>query len=93
MPHFEIAHLNEQGQDMVIIPLEDSFDHRSDREQQSTVDELQLRSSAAGLKGIVVPVWNSGDRMRFIAPIKWHAFFQDMSMPSVQARLNKTLSW
>jgi hypothetical protein len=40
MPHFKIAHLREQRQDMIIVPLESSFGHKSDAAQQIAISEL-----------------------------------------------------
>ncbi len=93
MPRFKVAHLHEQGQDMVIIPLESSFGSKSDAEQREIIGELQDRSSAANLKGTVVPVWESGGRMSFIAPQPWHPFFRGLSMQTVFVNINKELSW
>src|SRR5271167_2173269 len=83
MPRFKVAHLREQGQDMIIIPLEASFGSRPQDEQNSVIDDLQLHSSDAGLKGTVVPVWESGGRLHFIAPRPWHPFFASLSMHMV----------
>jgi hypothetical protein len=93
MPTFKVAHLHEQGQDMVIVPLDSNFGHKSQQEQRAIVDELQERSRAAGLKGTVVPVWESGGRTSFIAPRAWHPFFQSLPLQRVLANLNRTLSW
>ena len=94
MPSFEIAHLNQSGQNMVIVPLDSNFGHKTTSDQRSVIAELQLRSNAAGLAGTVVPVWDSGgDRMSFIAPNPWHPFFKSISLGFVGANINKTLSW
>lgn len=93
MPRFKVAHMREQGQDMVIIPLASDFEHKTDQEQRETIDSLQSHSHGAGLKGTVVPVWESSGRMRFIAPRPWHPFFQSISMQQVWANINKELSW
>jgi len=94
MPRFDVAHLREQGQDMVIIPLESSFGNRSSQDQQAIIVDLQLHSRLAGLAGIVVPVWDAGGgRMAFIAPHQWHPFFSSMSLQWVSANINKYISW
>lgn len=94
MPHYKVAHLREQGQDMIIIPLDSSFGHQSASEQDATIEELQSLASAAGLAGTVVPVWNSGGGgMKFIAPKPWHPFFQGLSLAAVHSNLNKQISW
>jgi hypothetical protein len=93
MPHYKVAHLLEQGQNMIIVPLEASFDNQTTSTQQATIKELQGRAGAAGLAGTVVPVWDSGSRMKFIAPQPWHPFFQSLSMPQVMASINKEIHW
>ena len=47
MPHFRIAHLREQGQNMVIVPLDSRFGHRTGEDQDAFVTELQLRARAS----------------------------------------------
>ena len=94
MPKFKVAHLREQGQDMVIIPLESSFGSKTSHDQQAIIADLQVHSRAAGLAGIVVPVWDSGGgRMAFVAPRPWHPFFQSLNLQMVFASVNKELSW
>ncbi len=94
MPTFHIAHIREQGQDMIIVPLAQDFGWKTQEEQSEIVDELQLRARSAGLAGHVVPVWDSGGgRMQFLAPHQWHTFFRSISPGQIRASLNRTLSW
>ena len=94
MPKFDVAHIREQGVDLIIIPLESNFGYKSQDEQRSALDELQMRSNAAGLGGTVVPVWDGGGgRMAFIAPPNWHPFFQGINLAWVGANLNRQIYW
>ena len=93
MPQFKVAHLQEQGQDMVIIPLESRFEQKSAAEQHKIISDLQTHSLAAGLKGTVVPVWESGNQLRFIAPTPWHPFFKGISLQQIWDSINKEISW
>jgi len=93
MPAFEIAHIREQGQDMIVVPLDDQFDHKPNATQQEIIHELQMRARGAGLAGTVVPVWEAGGRTKFIAPRPWHPFFQSVSIQWVAMNVNRTLSW
>lgn len=94
MPHMKIAHLREQGQDLIIVPLDSGFGMKSPSDQQSAIGEIQWCARNAGLAGRVVPVWdNGGGRMAFIAPQPWHPFFKSLSLSTVWANLNKELSW
>jgi hypothetical protein len=69
VPQYKVAHIKEQGTDLIIIPLESHFGSMSAQDQNATISSLQLHASEAGLRGTVVPVWDSGSgRMGFIAP-------------------------
>lgn len=92
MPSFDIAHIREQGVALIIIPLSDSFDSKTSRDQAEIVDTLQSYASSAGLEGTVVPVWNSGSRLRFIAPRNWHPFFRSISWSFIARNINRRLS-
>ncbi|MDH1068459.1 hypothetical protein N5B96_02960 [Acinetobacter johnsonii] len=89
---FKIAHLREQGQDMIIVPLENNFEHKTSSEQSDFIDALQHYASSAGLAGTVVPVWQHGRSMKFIAPQPWHPFFKSLSWNVVIRNLNKELT-
>lgn len=94
MPTLRIAHLQEQGQDLIIVPLEASFGHKTGPEQQSAIAEIQIRSRNSGLRGRVVPVWDSGGgKMAFIAPRNWHPFFCSINLTFVWRNLNRELRW
>jgi hypothetical protein len=93
MPQFDVAHIREQGVDLIIVPLNSAFGSRPTSEQHAITAELQMRANAAGLAGTVVPVWESGYRMTFIAPPGYHPFFQSISLAYVAANINRTLSW
>jgi len=93
MPQFEVAHVREQGVDLIIIPLQSSFGSKSTSDQNQIAAELQLRSRSAGLRGTVVPVWDSGGGMRFLAPQGFHPFFRSISIDFVARNINRKLSW
>jgi hypothetical protein len=89
---FKIAHLREQGVDLIIIPLASAFEHKSENTQQETIDSLQLCASRAGLAGTVIPVWLVGQRVRFIAPTNYHPFFRSLSWNYFMHNINKELT-
>jgi hypothetical protein len=94
MPRFKIAHIHEQGQDVIIVPMDSSFGNLSIQERDATILELQSRSHAADLHGTVVPVWDSGGGcMAFIAPRLWQQFFETLNLQWVAANLNRELYW
>jgi hypothetical protein len=94
MPRFDVAHVKEQGVNLIIIPLNSSFGHKPNATQHGIIADLQRHATAAGLAGTVVPVWDSGGgRMSYIAPRNWHPFFQGLSLRAVAANVNKELHW
>jgi hypothetical protein len=94
MPTLKVAHVREQGVDLIIAPLDQNFEYKTGQDQQAIVGEIQMRSSQAGLAGAVVPVWDGGGgRMAFIAPKSWHPFFRSLNLRAVWANVNREISW
>jgi hypothetical protein len=88
-----VAHVNEQGVDLIIIPLDSSFGNKSVQDQHQAIAELQIHATSAGLKGTVVPVWEHLGRMMFIAPQQWHPFFASLNVGWVWANVNREIFW
>ena len=90
---YPIAHIHEQGQDLIIIPLEENFmNMRSEAERNGIRDALQFFATDAGLKGTVCLVWQSHKVFRAVAPKVWSSFFESIDMTFVGANLNRTLT-
>ncbi|AMP15515.1 hypothetical protein [Collimonas pratensis] len=92
MSTFQVAHIREQGQDMIIIPLDSGFNHKSSAEQNQIIAELQACASSAGLAGTVVAVWRVGSSHKFIAPRQWQEFFKSFSWNDIVRNVNKDLT-
>lgn len=92
MATFKIAHIRQQGVDLIVVPLEPSFGHKSDHEQSEIIASLQVCATSAGLAGKVVPVWREGSGHRFIAPPNWHPFFKSFGWNDVMGNINKELT-
>jgi hypothetical protein len=94
MPRFKVAHIKEQGVDLIIIPLKSKFGMLGNSEQAAETEVLQVRANSAGLAGTVVPVWNNGgNRMGFRAPQRWHPYFSGLSLSFVLQNLNREIFW
>jgi hypothetical protein len=92
MTKLQIAHIREQGVDLIIVPLDKSFAAQTAAQQQGAIDALRMSASLAGLAGDVVPVWDTGDnRMGFLAHKNYHPYFVSISLEFVYANLNKEL--
>jgi hypothetical protein len=92
MNSFTIAHLKIQNVDVVIVFLNETFDHKTDEEQREIQMGLQLCARNAKLAGNVVLLWmDSQGRTRFIAPQRQHPFFKTASYQQLYSQANKTL--
>ncbi|MFV8869116.1 hypothetical protein [Serratia fonticola] len=89
---FKIAHIREQGVDLIITPLDSSFNTKTLHQQRDFIDWLQLNAQSAGLAGTVVPVWKVGNSMKFIAPQSYHPFFKSISWNNIISNINKELT-
>ena len=93
MPKYQVAHIREQGQDIIIILVNRSFTHMSSAEQEAQSQILQECATSAGLAGTVVPVWDAGNRrLAFYAPREWQTFFRGLTLAFVSANINKELT-
>jgi hypothetical protein len=93
MPIYKVAHIREQGQDLVIVPLESAFGHKPQDEQKRALVEFELHTRAAGLAGHVALVWDSGGRLSSLGPKNWHQFLSSINLNYVMSRVNKQISW
>ena len=90
---YPFAHIREQGQDMIIVPLDASFANKSSAAQQAFVATFQKAANQAGLAGHAVAIWSTGRQIGFVAPPKWHAFFKSPGIwELVHANINKEIS-
>lgn len=93
MKRFEIAHIKEQGVDLIIVPVHSAFAAANQVEQTRLVRLLQQGAASAGLRGAVVPIWDIGSgRMGFLAPVPMHPFFLSINLTFVEANINRELS-
>jgi hypothetical protein len=93
MPTYQVAHINEQGVDLIIIPLDSSFGNQTQAHRSAEIAEFQSRARMAGLRGIVVPVWLDGQEMKFIAPPGLWPFFQGVQYQEILHWLNTEIVW
>lgn len=90
MATFEVAHINEQGVNVVVVFVDPSVAHKSPQEQNAIAATLQQCAQSAHLAGNVAMVWPGG----FWAPKKQHAFFASPggSFPALRLRINGRLT-
>ena len=81
MPTLRVAHIREQGVDLIIVPLDKSFGQQTQAQQEHGIETLRMSATLAGLHGDVVPVCEmSGGRMFFIAPKNYHPYFTSITL-------------
>jgi hypothetical protein len=93
MASIKVAHIREQGQDMILVPLDSNFGNRTEYDKSKTLDELQVKASAAGLRGRIVLLWPNGRGHAFMGPRPWHPFLSGLPIEAVMSRVNKQISW
>lgn len=93
MPSIKVAHLREQGQDMLLFPLSNSFGSRSSSDQNSILAELERRAHSAGLAGRAAAFWEASGRTYFLGPRPWFSFLKSISIAMVLANVNREISW
>lgn len=93
MEQFQVAHLNVQGVNLIVVFVNPNVGQRPAFSQQQLVNALQACAKSAGLAGNVVPVWtDSGGRLNFLAPPNQHAYFKSVTYQYLYGQVNKTLS-
>ena len=90
---FDIAHIREQGNDLIMVIVPTKFDRYATSDKQLVSASLQKCSKEARISGKVVLVWNKPNgSMGFFGPTPWHPFLKSINMRWVKARVNKELS-
>ena len=94
MSSFEVAHINEQGIDLILVPLKSSFGNQTSDEQNEIIHSLHICAANDDLKGTVIPIWqDSFRRVHFIAPDSYHPFLNSIDYNFVLANLNQKNMW
>jgi hypothetical protein len=89
---FEVAHINVQGQNVILIVVSPSVGSRSSQDQAALLATLESRAHQAGLAGHVALVWNSGGRVMSYGPRAWSGYLQSLTWYDVAANVNRSLT-
>lgn len=93
MAKYKIAHISEQGQQMIIVPLDSTFHNRTQQAKSEFMEAFQIAATSAGLAGSVALIWKSGSMVNFMAPKPWHPFFRGQGIyQRIMASTNKELT-
>lgn len=93
MPRYEVAHIREQGQDIILIALDESFGRQSEADRQAALLEFTMRCRAAGLRGHVAILWPVGAQTHFIGPQNWHRYLESINLAYAISQRNRWISW
>lgn len=93
MQEFKVAHLREQGQDMIIVFVHSKVGTWTDQKREQLSAQLQICAESAGLAGLVVLIWQTPlGRSEFSAPKLWHPFLKSVSYQMLAGNINKKLT-
>lgn len=86
-----LAIFSHQGQEIIVVPLDCSFEGRPAWQRRTALDELQVSAVKAGLCAPVAAVWRVGGKLRFVAPPEWHPFLSTLTWNTIISKLSSTI--
>jgi hypothetical protein len=86
-----IAIFRHQGQEIIVAPLDCSFQDRPPSQQMEALKRLQKSAMKAGLKAPAAAVWKVGAKLHFVGPTEWHPFLRTLTWNVIIASLSSTL--
>jgi hypothetical protein len=93
MPSYNTAHINHQGQNIIIVHVASVFGNKSQQERIQIQTALQQCAVSAGLAGTVVPVWEGPNHVFMSSPPpEWNAFFRKIGWDYFATNQNKVLT-
>lgn len=93
MASYKVSQLKHNNFDYVLIVVAPAFAKKNPQQQQIDTVVLQRCASRAGMKGILVPVWDAGGgRMGFLAEPVHHKFLQSLNTAFLESHITATLS-
>jgi len=87
-----IAIFHHQGQELIVAPLDCSFQDRPPSQQMEALERLQKSAVKAGLKAPAAAVWKVGAKLHFMGPTEWHPFLKTLTWNLIIASLSSTLN-
>lgn len=92
MTALKVAHIHQQGNDIIIVPLSESFGEQPPNTRKQTIQAMQRAAEDQGLKGTVVPIWPGDETLHFVAPKPWHPFFGSINWQWITGNLNREMT-
>jgi hypothetical protein len=88
MQEFNVAHINEQGVDLIIVFLDQKVAGFSPAQLEEIAERLTVCARSVNWRGFVALVWPGG----FWAQKNQHAFFASAPYNLLASQVNKTLT-
>lgn len=88
MQRFKVAHIHEQGEDLVIVFVADQLEFFSADQKNQILGAVQLCSRSAGLRGTVALLWSRG----VWCEKRLHRFFSSVPFEILYSNINKELT-
>ncbi len=87
-----LAMLTHHGREIIVVPLDCSFEERPAWQRKKALDKLQKSIAQAGLVAPVAAVWRVGSKLRFVAPNEWHPFLGTLTWNAIIASLSVAIN-
>ena len=89
MTNFDVAHINEQGVNVVVVFVSETVSQLTPDAQIALAESLSICAASAGLIGNIAMVWPGG----FWAPQNQHPFFRSGggAYHALMSRINRKL--
>lgn len=87
-----IAIFRHQEQEIIVVPLDCSFQDRPPSQRADALRRLQKSAMKAGLNAPAAAVWKVGAKLHFIAPTEWHPFLKTLTWNTIIVRLSSALN-
>lgn len=81
-----------QGQEIIVVPLDCSFEERPAWQRKKALDKLKRTAARAGLNAPVAAVWQVGNKLRFVAPDEWHPFLGSLTWNTIISNLSSAIN-
>lgn len=83
-----LAIFKHQCQEIIVVPLDCSFEERPAWQRKKALDDLRKSTVKAGLVAPVAAVWRVGSKLRFVAPNEWHPFLGTLTWNTIISNLS-----
>lgn len=92
MYRLRIAHLQELGHKVILVPMDRTFASLTDAEQQETIRRIEAGAAKSAVDGTVVVAWQEGSGHCVIGAQALLPYLNTLTWPQIMASLNAEIS-